>query len=496
MSIPAVPVSSSSIPNSAMIDSLGTDPAGTLMQVMLTGWLAGLDEIQAANAEALKSQQKSGTDNIQDAANVASSYPMLAMPQVVLNPVTPTSTENASRAQGQDGSAVAGVSSDTAKQSTAMYAYLMAHTLGQMSGKTIGSNTLNSWMTLEPQKAVSLLAFMAAANTQNKPVDDGADDGNAAAIAKFKQKELDAELNFTHNWLKSVEKLGDDLKQLDKDKALKAMQAYTSEAKENPALLDASHVQTIVAVTVLSLLVSAGPSPITARTDSTPISQVSMIEASSMNPTMGQMDTTAAIAMIAALMAQVAQAQVVLLQVKEKPALDAKKVSETFATDNANKMMGFVEDKGYQVFLKNLVENMAGKQNLERNIALVKINMLMTALWLVARAETDGVKFSTIMDELRSFLSPKDAEKATVSSQGSPRLNKVREQLLGKVKELVDAFGKEGAADLMNGLERMMNFMEGKGQSGDLADVTDPKKLAAFLLPDESKDISPPPASI
>lgn len=489
MDIPVGSTSSSGF-STSMVGSMGiTDPTDTVMQAMLAGWLAGLDAMKSANDAALKGEKTSGDQEIQDAAKVATiAQPQLVQPQALI-----TSTgENASRAQ--DGN-VAGVSSDVAKQTSAMYAYIMSHALEQMSGQTIGSDTLDSWMRLGTPKAVSLLAFVTAANANNQQVDEGSnDDGNAAAIAQFKQNELNAGLKFAHAWLEGVQKLADNLKQLDKEQAtLKAMQAFSSEARNNPTLLDATHVQTIAAVAVLALLINAGPSPILSSPDNTAkISQVSMMEATSMNPTMGQMDTTAAIAMIAALMAQVAQAQIISVQIAEKPVLDSKKVSETFATENAKKMMGFVEDRGYQVFLKSLVEGMVGKENLDRNVALLKINMLMNALWLVGRAETDGVTFIEIMMTLKQYLS-KDPKEQAKSTAGNSTISKIKGQLLAKIKEQIDGFGGAGAADLEKGILSMMSFMEGKGETGDISELTDPKKMVGFLLPEASP---PKPASV
>lgn len=418
-------------------------------------------------------------ENAKDASNVASAYPMLVQPQVILvNEPQTGVAEKTSRAEGRG---IAGISTDVpVKRANSEYAFLMTHVLGAMTpGRTMGTQTLASWLDLNTEKAVSLLSFLAASES-SKNTDDAeqiqdALDGATAALARFSKSQTDSVLKMASQWRESIQKLGEELEKLDERKVIRAMNEYVNEGKKDPNLLDALHVQTFVAVTQLALLVSAGPSPIQTRPDNQ-VAQVSFVEASAMNPTMGQLDTTAAVAMIAALMAQVTQAQVVLLQIAEKPIIDSKKVTEAFALENARKIIGLLDNPATTTFLKNLVVNMIGKENVERNVALVKLNMMLTALWVLGRAETNGVNFVEILMMVRQFL--KDPDKKLPFEKSD-----IRYTLLTKIKAQIDSFSAEfGAAELEEGLMRMMQYMDGAGKEASTSDIRDPKKMYAGFL--------------
>lgn len=443
-----------------------SDGVDTLMQILLTGWAEGLQE----------TKKMTDIENAKDASNVASAYPMLMQPQPILLNETQTSVaEKTSRAEGQG---ITGVSTDIpVRGASAEYAFLMAHALGAMTpGHTMGTHTLASWLDLNTEKAVSLLSFLAASESSKNAADDEIqDDGASAALARFSKTQADSVLKLASEWRESIQKLGEELDKLDEKKVIRAMNEYVNEGKKDPNLLDALHVQTFVAVTQLALLVGAGPSPIQTRPDNL-VSQVSIVEASAMNPTMGQVDTTAAVAMIAALMAQVTQAQVVLLQIAEKPVIDSKKVSEAFALENARKIIGLLDNPATTTFLKNLVVNMIGKENVERNVALVKLNMMLTALWVLGRAETNGVNFVEILMMVRQFLKEPDKKLPFEKSD-------IRYTLLAKIKAQIDTFSAEfGAAELEDGLMRMMHYMDGAGKDASTSDIRDPKKMYAGFL--------------
>lgn len=486
MSIPSIPDSTSPAPAPAATPFLDSIAAGTsqqssaLMDILLKGWLAGLDEMSKASAQDAK------TSEITDASNLVSLYPTLVQPQsVITNSTVATSTENASKAQGSEG--LSGISTDVpAKSASAVYAYLMTHeALGSVlsskhSDHSVDrSQTVTTWTDLGHQTGIPLLAFIAASqsSTMAARADDGDKDiaDGVNALAKFSQKEAEAALNMAKQWLESIQERGKELKKIDEKKALEAMNGYIGAAKENPALLDPAHMLTIVAVVELALLTSSGPSPISVNPTSA-VSQTTVSEAAAAQPTAIPQDSSAAIAMIAALMAQVAQAQVIMVQIKEKPEIDSKKVSETFALENAKKIMGFVQDPAYSVFLKQLVEGMVGKENSARNVELVKINMLLSALWLIARAETDGVKFIEIAMIVRQYLSG-DVTKKLPFAEGD-----IRYKLLGKIKENIQQFSTEyGSEELEKGLLSMMSYMEGN-ESKDDFDPKDAKKAYAGFL--------------
>lgn len=498
MSMP-VPDSTSPAPVPSATQFVDSIAAGTsqqtseLMDILLKGWLAGLDEMAKASAEDAK------TSEITDASNLVSLYPTLVQPQsVITNSTVSTSTETASKAQSSEG--VSGISTDIpAKGASAVYAYLMTHealglalTSKSATSSVDRSDTVTTWTRLGHETGIPLLAFVAASQSSTNAAEaareeSGKEDITDAmnALAKFSQKEAEAALKMAKQWLESVQERGEELKKIDEKKVLEAMNGYLGAAKENPALLDPAHMLTIVAVAELALLTSSGPSPISASPTSA-VSQTTISGAAAVQPTAAPQDSSAAVAMIAALMAQVAQAQVIMVQIAEKPNLDSKKISETFALENAKKMMGFVQDPAYTIFLKKLVEGMVGKENSARNVELVKINMLLSALWLVARAETSGVKFVEIAMLVRQFLSG-DQTKKLPFAEGD-----IRYKLLGKIKEHIQLFTAEyGSEELEKGLMSMMAYMEGAEDKNEIPDPKDPKgAYAGFLVTPESNDAS------
>ena len=223
---------------------------------------------------------------------------------------------------------------------------------------------------------------MAATQSSQTQSQNNGNDSVTNTLQNVAQQTANAASNFTHQWLVSIQKVGEQLKKIADNNAIMAMQEYISSAKDDPSLLDPAKLQTIAAVTVLALLASSGSSSVTNQSDT--LATQAVADAASRNPNMaaGQMDTTAAVAMIAALMAQVSQAQVVVLQLKEQPIADSKKISQTFALENAKKVLASVDDPAYHVYLTKLVTNMVGKGNVEQNVELVKMNMLLNSLWL------------------------------------------------------------------------------------------------------------------
>lgn len=446
------------LPSNASPDEMSAYANSVGIGIVLDMWRADLDEAQRAETE-----HKNGVDQIADAANIASGNPMLVMPQLIMqNSIPTTPTESASKAI----SGLAGATSDVpVKGSAAVSAFLMAHMLGENRSPA------------ERDKGISMLTFIAATQPAEEDAQASAIAAITSGLEKLRSGQLEAASKFAGAWLESVQKHGEDLKELDKQQVIKAMNEYVRAAKDNPTLLDSTHLQTVIAVSVLALLTSAGPSPVSGGAESA-ISPVTISQgAMAQNPTMGQMDTMAAVAMIAALMAQVQQAQVVLLQIKEKPEIDSKKVAETFALENAKKILGFVADPSYTVFLRTLVESMAGKANLERNVALVKLNMLLNGLWLVSRAETGDVKFIEITMWVKQYLL---GEKLPFAE------GDIRYELLAKIKEHIGEFfkqfGKNAAASLEKGLMDIMRYMGDAEAHDELPDPKDAKKSYAGFL--------------
>ena len=121
---------------------------------MLTTWN---DSEQKTAADNQAAAQQSGTSNIQDASNVASAFPMLMLSQILLNTnnTASTSAENASQAQS---SGVSSVASDVpVKDSAAVYAFLMSHTLEPMisNGSATSQQVISNWANLGQEQAIS-----------------------------------------------------------------------------------------------------------------------------------------------------------------------------------------------------------------------------------------------------------------------------------------------------------------------------------------------------